>query len=270
MQLVFSFEPSGIVLLNVNSLIVNLSLYDGNETLAVIIFVLAGALLAVSVEEARKKADGQGCWQRTVNSIRGISKVEALNFSMIILVFIDLGLKYNYDSIARSTFNRAQGTDFVSFSREYLYYESLTLLDALTIFLMSLAVIRYVCHWFPRLEALPRLLSLYLTSSVRSIFLFVVLVCMAFALYFHFFYSGMSIGFSNYAYALMRTSVLLMQGCLFDTQTFLLVEETPGYLQDRVGWVATLLNMGVIYLFARYVVLTVVIATLRRDIKTKA
>lgn len=146
----------------------------------------------------------------------------------------------------------------------------MTLLNALIIFLMSIAVIRYVCHWFPKLEALPSVLSVYLTSSVRTIFFFVVLVCMAFALYFHLFYGSMTLGFSNYAYALMRTSVLLLQGCLFDTQSFLLIQETPGYVQERVGWVAALLNMGVIYLFARYVVLTVVVATLRRDIKNQA
>ena len=64
----------------------------------------------------------------------------------------------------------------------------------------------------------------------------------------------------------MRTNLLFVQGALFNSNKYLVVSETIEYVYEKVGWAAALLNIGVIHLFGKYVVITIIVAFLKKDI----
>lgn len=270
---------------------INLKLFanDWQQAYAIVIFVLCGVLLIISILEIRRiksailieKSDKSLCrrlltCEPVTNLFRGVPKFELINVLMILMVYIDLGLKYGYDSIVWDKIEKAtsfltsgqqSSSKFEDFTQSYLFYEALSLLDTIILFMMSLSVIKYSFYWLPSLEVLPQTLTLYISSTVKRIFYFVLLVSLAFGLYCHLFYSYASMGFFNYAFTLIRTNLLLLQGSLFQRQSFFLIEETPEEVYQRVGWVAAMFNMGVIHFFGRYIILTVIVAFMCKDIE---
>lgn len=45
-----------------------------------------------------------------------------------------------------------------------------------------------------------------------------------------------------------------------------MVNESIEYVYEKVGWAAALLNIGVIHLFGRYIVITIIVAFVKKDI----
>ena len=44
------------------------------------------------------------------------------------------------------------------------------------------------------------------------------------------------------------------------------MNESIEYIYEKVGWAAALLNIGIIHLFGRYVVITIIVAFVKKDI----
>lgn len=208
----------------------------------------------------------------------GVSSFEIINMVMIILSLIDLGLKYGYDSIVwdnllqATTFitrsaNLTTQNSFIDFAPNYLFYESISLLDSIIIFLMSLSIIKYTFFWIPSLGILTESFSTYFNSTIKKILYFIILISMAFSVYCHFFYSYVCFGFFDLSFSMIRTNLLFIQGALFNKNKLYLAEETMEYVYARIGWAAALFNMGLIHFFGRYVILTIIVAFMKKDIE---
>jgi hypothetical protein len=133
--------------------------------------------------------------------------------------------------------------------------------------MMSLSIIKYTFFWVPSLAILTKSFSTYFNSTIKKIIFFIILVSMSFALYCHFFYSYVCFGFFDLSFSMIRTNLLLIQGSLFNKNKMYLVEESMEYVYSRIGWAAAMFNMGLIHFFGRYVILTVIVAFMRKDIE---
>jgi hypothetical protein len=159
--------------------------------------------------------------------MNGVSVFEIVNILMIVSSFIDLALKYYYDVKVWSDIQSATGivtnisainnqNGFVDFTSNYLFFEAITLLDAFTIFMMSLSIIKYTFFWIPSLGILTESFSTYFNSTIKRIVYFICLISLAFALYCYYFYSYICFGFYDLSYSMIRTNLLFIQGALFN------------------------------------------------------
>lgn len=154
----------------------------------------------------------------------GISFFEIINVLMIIFSFCTMGLKYYYDSVVWTKVLEATSqsstnvylNQFVDFGQEYMMYESLSLLDCLVTFMMSLSIIKYTFFWIPSLRVLTQSFRTYFNQTIKRIFFFIILVSMMFSLYCHYFYSYVCYGFFDLSFAMIRTNLLFIQGSLFN------------------------------------------------------
>lgn len=209
----------------------------------------------------------------------GISKFEIINVLMIIMAFINIALKYGYDNIVWekvSTGVRANAVkegdpdsredNFMEFSGNYLLYEALTILDSLLVFMIALSILKYTFFWIPSLNILAETFRTYFNTTIKRIFTFVLMISLIFSVYCHIFYSYTSYGFFAMPYSILRTNLLFVQGALFNANKYFVVNESIEYVYEKVGWAAAILNMGVIHLFGRYVVITIIVAFMKKDI----
>ena len=150
-------------------------------------------------------------------SLKGVSIFEIINFLMIIFTFISLSLKFLYDSVIREA-STTQDVDeeFIDFSLYYLFYESLFIFDSLIIFMMALSAIKYTFFWVPSLSLITQSLQSYLNSTIKKIVTMVCILSFLIAAYCHFFYGYVTFGFKDYAFSLVRSNLLFLQGNLFN------------------------------------------------------
>jgi hypothetical protein len=156
--------------------------------------------------------------------------------------------------------------NFVEFDKHYLFYESLTLLDALVIFMMALSIIKYTFFWIPSLSILTSTFQSYFNTTIKRIFYFIILISISFSIYCHLFYSYLCFGFFDFSFSMIRTNLLFIQGSLFNKNKFYLSEESMEYVYSRIGWIAALFNMGIIHLFGKYFIITLIVSFMKRDI----
>ncbi len=95
---------------------------------------------------------------------------------------------------------------------------------------------------------------------------FLLLLTLALSLYFHYFYSYVCFGFYDIGFSMIRTSLLFVQGPLFNKNVFYLAQENMEYVYQRVGWGAAIINIGLIHLFGRYIVFNIIVAFMKTDI----
>ena len=204
----------------------------------------------------------------------GVHGLDVVNIAMIILSYISLSLKYGYDQFIEDKVTQAKQSlipdskdaGFVDFSTSYIFYESLALLDSLLIFLMSLSILKYTFFWIPSLATLTTAFRAYLSSTLRHLAAFLLLLALAFSLYFHYFYAYVCYGFFDLGFSMVRTSLLFVQGPLINKNEFYLVVENMEYVYARVGWGAVIINIGLVHLFGRHIVMNIIVAFLKKDL----
>lgn len=187
---------------------------------------------------------------------------------MIILTFLTLGLKYIYDSFVMNFITEDDKflESFVDMTDFYVYYETISILDSLIVFMMAISVTKYTFFWIPALTTISKSLEVYLNSTIKKIFLFVLGVSFIFSAYSHFFFANVTYGFFDFSYSLIRTSLLFVQGNLFNKNTAYIVDETAEYIYTRENWVIAILSMGMMHLFGRYVVLNIIVSMMKKDL----
>ena len=234
-------------------------------------------------ENKKKKVIKQSRFMQILNSIRGmtdgISKFEIINVLMIVMAFINIALKYGYDTIVwdkvsagvkANAINKGdpdiKKDNFIEFSGNYVLYETLTILDSLLVFMIALSILKYTFFWIPSLNILAETFRTYFNTTIKRIFIFVLIISLIFSVYCHIFYSYSSYGFFDIKYSILRTNLLFVQGALFNANKYFIVNESIEYIYEKVGWAAALLNIGIIHLFGRYVVITIIVAFVKKDI----
>lgn len=106
-----------------------------------------------------------------------------------------------------------------------------------------------------------------MNSTIKKIVQFVFVLSFALSAYFHFFYGNVTYGFYDYSFSLIRANLLFLQGNLFNRNKVYLADETTEYIYERQGWFATIISVGLIHFFGRYVVLNIIIAFMKKDIQ---
>lgn len=282
---------------------INLKLFgtDLQDFYAVLIYVIGSVLLFFSIFDIRAQKKkywedqeemAQGKKVKIISRSRfmeflhkargmtdGISKFEIINVLMIIMAFINIALKYGYDSVVWEKVSKgvrlnavkeadqdSRKDNFMEFSDNYLLYETLTILDSLLVFMIALSILKYTFFWIPSLNILAETFRTYFNTTIKRIFTFILAISMTFSLYCHIFYSYTSFGFFSLPYSILRTNLLFVQGALFNANKFYVVNESIEYVFEKVGWASALLNMGIIHLFGRYVVITIIVAFMKKDI----
>ena len=153
---------------------------------------------------------------------------------MIILTYINLGMKYLYDTlVTEKSNNHTHSSRYIEYSLFYLFHEALFIFDSVIIFLMAISIIKYTFFWIPSLRLITRSLQNYLNSTIKKIIQLVFALSFAIASYCHFFYGYVTYGFYDYAFALIRANLLFLQGNLFNKNTVYLAEETIEYIYER-------------------------------------
>lgn len=204
---------------------------------------------------------------------------EIINVLMIIMAFVNIGLKFGYDTVVwekvskgvRANANKgadpnSSNDNFMEFASSYLLYETLTILDSFLAFLIALSILKYTFFWIPSLNILAETFKIYYHTTIKRILLFIMLISMTFSIYCHFFYSYTTFGFFDLSFALIRTNLLFVQGALFNANKFYAVSESIEYVFSKSGWASALINIGIIHLFGRYVVINIVVAFMKKDI----
>ena len=138
----------------------------------------------------------------------GISTFEIINVLMIVMAFLNIALKYGYDSIVWEKVSAgvqanavteggidSRDDNFIEFSGNYLLYEALTILDSLLVFMIALSILKYTFFWIPSLNILAETFRTYFNATIKRIFTFVLMISLIFSLYCHIFYSYSSYGF---------------------------------------------------------------------------
>ncbi|CDW72445.1 UNKNOWN [Stylonychia lemnae] len=201
-------------------------------------------------------------------SLRGVSFFEKINFLMIIFTYLNLGMKYLYDRLFDQKANSQSHTEkYIDLSLFYLFHEAIFIFDSVIIFMMAISIIKYTFFWIPSLSLITRSLQNYLNSTIKKIIQFVFILSFAIASYCHFFYGYVTYGFYDYSFAMIRANLLFLQGNLFNQNTIYLADETIEYIYERQGWFATIMSVGVIHFFGRYVILNIIIAFMKKDIQ---
>jgi len=138
----------------------------------------------------------------------GISSFEIINVLMIVMSFINIALKYGYDTFVWEKVSAgvqanavkkgdqdSRNDNFIEFSENYLLYETLTILDSFLVFMIALSVLKYTFFWIPSLNILAETFRTYFNTTIKRIFTFVLMISLIFSLYCHIFYSYSSFGF---------------------------------------------------------------------------
>jgi hypothetical protein len=73
-------------------------------------------------------------------------------------------------------------------------------------------------------------------------------------------------GFFSYTYSFIRTNLLLVSGNLYNREKIYLSEETYEYIYERSGWIITLISIGIIHIFGKYILLNIIVALMKKDI----
>ena len=142
----------------------------------------------------------------------GISSFEIINVLMIVMSFINIALKYGYDTFVWDKVSAgvqanavkkgdqdSRNDNFIEFSENYLLYETLTVLDSFLIFMIALSVLKYTFFWIPSLNILAETFRTYFNTTIKRIFTFVLMISLIFSLYCHIFYSYHSFGFYSFS-----------------------------------------------------------------------
>ena len=88
---------------------------------------------------------------------------------------------------------------------------------------MSLSILKYTFFWIPSLATLTTAFQSFMSSSLKHLATFLLLLILAFSLYFHYFYAYVCFGFFDLGFSMMRTSLLFVQGPLVNKNYFCLV-----------------------------------------------
>lgn len=145
---------------------------------------------------------------------------------MIVFTFINLGLKYLYDSILDDlNEEKAYLTQFVDFSNYFFFYEFLAIFDSLIIYMMSLSIIKYTFFWIPSLSIIILSLEKYSNSTVKRIILYILTLSFMYSVYCHIINAYIAYDFRSYIFSWMRSNILFLDGNLFNDNLVFLSNE---------------------------------------------
>lgn len=140
-----------------------------------------------------------------------------MNFLAITFVFVSLILKVAYESrLNAEDLGGKQDEEFLSFIQYYIFYDAIAIIDALIVFFIALASMRYTFKVIPALDYVTNGLQKYLSSTVTSLMLFVIVVNAIFAAFFHSMFSYIAFGFYSYIFSYLRTNMVMLSGNLFN------------------------------------------------------
>lgn len=59
----------------------------------------------------------------------------------------------------------------------------------------------------------------------------------------------------------------MLQGSLFNHNIYYLSDETIGYIYQRIGWFAALMNISLMHIFGKYVFINLIVAFMKNDMQ---
>ena len=137
--------------------------------------------------------------------------------------------------------------------------------DSLILNMMSLSFIKFTFFWIPSLSMIVSSLTKYWKSTVKRLLLYSLSVLVAYALYIYVINAYVAYDFRFFFYSLLRTMLLFINGPLFNTNLVYLSNETEEYIYDREEWFITLLSVGFLHFFGKYVIMNILVAFLKKD-----
>lgn len=140
-----------------------------------------------------------------------------VNFLSLTFVIISLIMKLIYESrLNQEGLGRRQDEEFLSFIQYYIFYDTIAFFDSLIVFFIALASMKYSFKVIPALDYVTNGLQKYLSSTVTSLMVFVIVVNAIFAAFFHSMFSYISYGFYSYIFSYLRTNMVMLSGNLFN------------------------------------------------------